>query len=160
MPMKEKNNNIKKVIESDEILTILPHRFPFLLIDRVLDYEEGKSIQAIKNISLNESYFLGHFPQNPIVPGVLIIESIAQAVGILAYKTRALEKGSLFYLAAIDNARFKKIVKPGDQMIINISVIKEKKNVIKAKGLVFVDNILACEADVICMKEKKDSYDN
>lgn len=96
-----------KIVEIDEIMQLLPHRYPFLMVDRVLDFEEGKWLTAIKNVSVNEPCFTGHFPEKPIFPGVLIMEALAQAMGILAFKTRELEKGSLFYFAGIDNARFK-----------------------------------------------------
>ncbi|AFE57080.1 (3R)-hydroxymyristoyl-ACP dehydratase [Rahnella aquatilis HX2] len=102
----------------EEILDLLPHRYPFLLVDRVLDFEKGKFLRAVKNVSFNEPFFQGHFPGKPIFPGVLILEAMAQATGILAFKSVGkLEPGELYYFAAIDDARFKRPVLPGDQMV-------------------------------------------
>ena len=105
-------------LQIEEILELLPHRFPFLLVDRVLDFEEGRFLRAVKNVSVNEPFFQGHFPGKPIFPGVLILEAMAQATGILAFKSVGkLEPGELYYFAGIDEARFKRPVVPGDQMI-------------------------------------------
>ena len=105
-----------RVIESKEIMTLLPHRYPFLLVDRVLDFKEGEWLKAIKNISVNEPCFTGHFPGEPILPGVLILEALAQAMGILAFKTHEFKGGELFYFAGIVEGRFKGPVLPGDQV--------------------------------------------
>ncbi|MGL5798946.1 MAG: 3-hydroxyacyl-ACP dehydratase FabZ, partial [Plesiomonas sp.] len=108
----------------EEIIDLLPHRYPFLLIDRVLDYKEGDYLHALKNVSFNEPFFQGHFPQKPIFPGVLILEAMAQATGILAFKTFGKPNGNeLYYFAAIDRARFKRPVSPGDQMIFEVKFI-------------------------------------
>ncbi len=109
----------------EEILELLPHRYPFLLVDRVLDFEEGRFLRAVKNVSVNEPFFQGHFPGKPIFPGVLILEAMAQATGILAFKSVGkLEPGELYYFAGIDEARFKRPVVPGDQMIMEVTFEK------------------------------------
>jgi 3-hydroxyacyl-[acyl-carrier-protein] dehydratase len=133
-----------------EILNYLPQRYPILMIDRVLSIEGGKSIVAIKNVTVNEPYFLGHFPGNPIMPGVLILEAMAQATGILALhanKERNKE-GFLYLFAGVDNARFKRPVVPGDQLWIEAEVLKVKGDVWKCKVKAKVDNELVCEAEL------------
>lgn len=152
----------KKILSTDtcmlhieEVLTLLPHRFPFLLIDRVLKFEKGKFLKAVKNVSFNEPFFQGHFPGKPIFPGVLILEAMAQATGILAFKsTGKLAPGELYYFAAIDEARFKKPVQPGDQMIIDVEFIKERCGIARFKGIVTVDQEMACEALMMCARRK------
>ncbi|QLB21607.1 3-hydroxyacyl-[acyl-carrier-protein] dehydratase FabZ [Vespertiliibacter pulmonis] len=134
-------------------MRLLPHRYPFLMVDRVLDFEEGKWLTAIKNVSVNEPCFTGHFPEKPIFPGVLILESLAQAMGILAFKTQELEKGSLFYFAGIDNARFKKPVVPGDQMELRVEVLKEVRGVTRFTGIASVDGKVVCEAELMCARK-------
>ncbi len=114
-----------RIIEAHEIMQLLPHRYPFLLVDRVINFEEGKWLTAIKNISVNEPCFTGHFPGNPILPGVLILEALAQAMGILAFKTHELAGGEIFYFAGVDEARFKRPIVPGDQMVLHVEVIKD-----------------------------------
>lgn len=144
---------VSKVVEIEEIMQLLPHRYPFLMVDRVLDFEEGKWLTAIKNVSVNEPCFTGHFPEKPIFPGVLILEALAQAMGILAFKTRELEKGSLFYFAGIDNARFKKPVVPGDQMELRVEVLKEVRGVTRFTGIASVDGKVVCEAELMCARK-------
>lgn len=130
-----------------EILNILPHRYPFLLIDRVVDFKQNKYLKAIKNISFNEPCFQGHYPNKPIFPGVLIIESMAQATGVLAFKSMSkLSQRKIYYFASINNARFKKPVIPGDQMIIEVYFKKIRKNFSRFKGIVTVGNKIVCEA--------------
>lgn len=141
-----------KVIEVKEIMTLLPHRYPFLLVDRVIDFEEGKWLKAIKNISVNEPCFTGHFPSEPIFPGVLILEALAQAMGILAFKTHELQGGELFYFAGIDDARFKRPILPGDQMELNVEVIKERRGVTAFIGTATVNGEIACEAKLMCAR--------
>jgi len=135
-----------------EILARLPHRFPMLLIDRVLECEPGKRIVAIKNVSINEPYFPGHFPGIPIMPGVLILEAMAQASGLLAFSTLGLQADgkSLYYFAGIDSARFKKPVKPGDQLVIEVVQTASKLNVAKFKCVAKVDGKVATEAEIMC----------
>src|SRR5574343_1128401 len=128
-----------------EILEHLPHRYPFLLVDRVVEFEVGKSIHAYKNVSINEPHFVGHFPNYPVMPGVLIMEALAQAAGILAFKTAG-EKptpGSLFMFAGIDDARFKRQVMPGDQLHLHVEIERWMRNVLKLKAEARVDGELA-----------------
>jgi 3-hydroxyacyl-[acyl-carrier-protein] dehydratase len=140
-------------IEINEVLRLLPHRYPFVLIDRVLDYQVGQSIKAIKNVSVNELYFTGHFPNNPIMPGVLQLEAMAQAFALLAFKTLQGEGTvptgkEIFYFAGIDKARFKQPVVPGDQLVIEITLTKNKGSIWKAKGIAKVEDQLVCSADL------------
>ena len=134
------------------ILEHLPHRYPFLLVDKVTHIEIGKSITAIKNISFNEPQFTGHFPQKPIFPGVLIIEALAQASGILVYRTTMSKPTAdkLFYLVGIDSTRFKKPAIPGDQLILQIDVIKSKRGVWKFNAKATVDGELIASAELMC----------
>ncbi len=138
------------------ILKALPHRYPFLLVDRVLDLEVGKSIKALKNVSMNEHYFVGHFPEKPVMPGVLILEALAQAGGILADKsTEALNlPPGLWLFAGIDNARFKQIVTPGDQLILTLEVVRSKKEFWKLHGEATVNGQLACSADLMSIRKE------
>jgi 3-hydroxyacyl-[acyl-carrier-protein] dehydratase len=135
-----------------EILTRLPHRFPMLLIDRVLECEPGKRIVAVKNVSINEPYFPGHFPGIPIMPGVLILEAMAQAAGVLAFSAMGQQADgkSLYYFAGIDNARFKRPVKPGDQLRIEVEATASRLNVAKFKCVAKVDGQVATEAEIMC----------
>ena len=135
-----------------EILKRLPHRFPMLLIDRVLECEPGKRIVALKNVSINEPFFPGHFPGIPILPGVLILEAMAQASGLLAFSTLGLQADgqSLYYFAGIDSARFKKPVKPGDQLIIEVEQTASRLTVAKFKCVAKVDGQVATEAEIMC----------
>lgn len=115
-------------LDIEEIIHLLPHRFPFLMVDRVVSYEKGKTLRAIKNVSVNEPFFQGHFPNKPVFPGVLILEAMAQATGILAFKSiEELTPGQLYYFASVDKARFKRPVVPGDQMILDVTYIKERR---------------------------------
>src|SRR5689334_17298815 len=119
---------MKGMLDVHEILKLLPHRYPFLLIDRVLDIELGSTIVALKNVTMNEAFFNGHFPERPVMPGVLILEALAQAGGVLAYKSTNTtpSSGVLYYLAGIDNARFRRIVEPGDQLRLEVKVVRSK----------------------------------
>jgi len=147
--------NSLNTIEIKEIMSLLPHRYPFLLVDRVTDYELGQSIQAYKNITINEPCFTGHFPGEPIFPGVLILEALAQATGLLAFKT-ADELSSdkeLYYLAGIDNARFKRPVEPGDQIKLDVKLVKQKRNLWKFFGEATVDGELIVSADIMCVNQ-------
>ena len=139
-----------------EILQHLPHRYPFLLIDRVLEYVPESHLVGIKNVSFNEPYFTGHFPQRPVMPGVLILEALAQATGILAFKTvgRIPDKNSLYYFVGIDNARFKLPVEPGDQLRLEVKYIKRLRGIWKFTGLASVDGNLVCEADLMCAERE------
>lgn len=144
--------NPERVIEITEIMSLLPHRYPFLLVDRVIDWEEGKWLHAIKNVTYNENFFTGHFPHKPVFPGVLILEAMAQATGILAFKTHKLPADELYYFAAVDKARFKRPVTPGNQMIIKVEFLKERSGVASFKGKVYVEDNLVCEADLMCAR--------
>lgn len=140
----------------EEILSLLPHRYPFLLVDRVVDYDKGKFLRAIKNVSVNEPFFQGHFPGKPIFPGVLILEAMAQATGILAFKSVGrLEPGELYYFAAIDKARFKRPVCPGDQMVLEVEFLKERRGVARFRGVAKVDGEVACEAEMMCARRRE-----
>lgn len=137
----------------DEILNSLPHRFPFLLVDRVLEIQKNESIRAIKNVSMNEHHFIGHFPGQPVMPGVLIIESLAQAAGILAHYSRETTEVTTYYLAGVDNARFKRIVMPGDQLILDVKVERAKRGIWKFNSKAWVEDELACSCDLLCAKK-------
>lgn len=145
-------NIMSKTIEANEIMQLLPHRYPFLLVDRVVDYEEGKWLKAIKNISVNEPCFTGHFPEQPIFPGVLILEAMAQASGILACKSYGKLDNELYYFAAVDNARFKRPVLPGDQMQLEVTFLKERRGVTLFTGVATVDGNIVCEAQLMCAR--------
>ena len=135
-----------------EILSRLPHRFPMLMIDRVLECEPGKRIVALKNVSINEPFFPGHFPGVPIMPGVLILEAMAQAAGLLAFSTLGLQADgqSLYYFAGIDEARFKRPVKPGDQLVIEVRATANRLNLWKFECVARVDGAVATEAKIMC----------
>jgi len=129
----------------------LPHRFPFLLVDRVLKIENSKSILALKNVTINEPYFQGHFPSHPVMPGVLIIEALAQAAGLLAFSIVGTPAGDkLFYLVGVDNARFKQPVVPGDQLHLEVEVVKAMRGVWKFSAQAKVDGNLVASADLMC----------
>ena len=145
-------NRPSRIIESNEIMKLLPHRYPFLLVDRVVDYQEGEWLKAIKNISVNEPCFTGHFPEQPILPGVLILEALAQSMGILAFKTLELSGNELFYFAGIDEARFKRPVVPGDQMELYVEVIRERRGITAFTGVATVNGEVACEAKLMCAR--------
>ena len=137
-----------------EILEYLPHRYPFLLIDRVVEVVPGKSIHAYKNVTINEPFFVGHFPHNPVMPGVLIMEALAQAAGILSFKTEDKKptQSDVFYFAGIDEARFKRPVMPGDQLHLHVEIERQMRGVWKFKGEARVDGQLAAEARLMCAK--------
>jgi 3-hydroxyacyl-[acyl-carrier-protein] dehydratase len=139
-------------MEIREILNYLPHRFPFLLIDRVVSLEEGKSIVALKNVAINEPFFQGHFPDNPVMPGVMILEALAQAAAILSFRTmnRETTKNLLYYFVGIDNARFKKPVTPGDQLLLNVSMVRQVRGIGKFAAHATVDNVVVTEAELMC----------
>lgn len=144
-----------EIIKIKEIKEYMPHRYPFILVDRVLAFESGKSILALKNVSCNEDYFNGHFPQRPIMPGVLIVEALAQAAGLLIFyttNTRADEKTNWYYLAGINEARFKRIVDPGDQLHLAVSVLKQKRDLWVFGAKATVDGELACSAELLLAK--------
>ncbi|PPI86629.1 3-hydroxyacyl-ACP dehydratase FabZ [Candidatus Pantoea edessiphila] len=140
-------------LEIEDILGVLPHRYPFLLIDRVIEFKKHKYLCAIKNVSVNEPFFQGHFPGKFIFPGVLILESMAQATCILAFKsTGKLKSNELYYFAGIEKARFKHPVIPGDQMIIKVSIEKTRCGITKFRGISTVNKKTVCEATMICAR--------
>ena len=144
------------MIEIDEILNLLPHRYPFLLVDRVVEYEEEKRIVAIKNVTFNEPFFSGHFPHKPVMPGVLIIEAMAQVGGILAFKSFPQKKGQVFFIG-IDNARFRKPVIPGDQLQLVVELVKHRREIWIFQGSAFVDGKLVAEARIMAtLQEEKE----
>ena len=143
----------KNVIEIQEIQSIIPHRYPMLLVDRVLDYQPGKWLHAIKNVSINEQVFNGHFPELSIFPGVMILEALAQATGILGFRsTEDREEKEMYLFASIDKARFKKPVVPGDTMHLHVEFIKERRGMWKFYGEAKVDGNVVCSADLMCAR--------
>ena len=142
-------------LQIQEIMALLPHRYPFLLIDRVLDYTPGESLTAIKNVTVNEPIFTGHFPGMPIFPGVLILEALAQATGILGFKTvTERSENELYLFAAIDEARFKKPVLPGDTMVLAVKFLKERRNMWKFYGEAKVEGQIVCSAELMCARRE------
>jgi 3-hydroxyacyl-[acyl-carrier-protein] dehydratase len=139
-------------LDIEQIMRLMPHRYPFLLIDRVLELEAGARIAAIKNVSINEPFFAGHFPGHPVMPGVLIIESLAQAAAVLTYVTlkTSYAEGTLFYFAGIDGARFKRPVGPGDQLRLEVSMDRVKRGVGKFTGRALVAGESVCETEMMC----------
>jgi 3-hydroxyacyl-[acyl-carrier-protein] dehydratase len=135
-----------------QILKKLPHRYPILLVDRVLHIEPGKDIKALKNVSVNEPYFSGHFPSRPVMPGVLMIEALAQTAGLLSFATLGVQQDEdhVFYFVGIDGARFKRPVQPGDQLILDVTLERSKAGIFKFKGKASVDGELAVEAELMC----------
>jgi 3-hydroxyacyl-[acyl-carrier-protein] dehydratase len=141
-----------------DIMGMLAHRYPFLLVDKVIAYEKDKSLTAIKNVTFNEPFFPGHFPGLPTMPGVLIIEALAQSCGLLTSQDTGIrgDDGKIFYFAGIENARFKRIVVPGDQLTLHVEVLKNKRGVYKFKTTASVDGELACEAELTCVIKDTD----
>lgn len=136
------------ILDIKEIISLLPHRYPFLLVDRILEGEKGKSLVGLKNVSMNEPFFQGHFPTEPIMPGVLILEGMAQVGGILAfYSIPEMIGEKLIYFAGIDKVRFRQTVVPGDQLIYEMEVLKQKGKIWKMAGKAKVDNKVAAEAE-------------
>jgi len=145
-------DNSQDTLDIYEILQHLPHRYPFLLVDKVIQCKVGEFLIGVKNVSYNEPYFIGHFPNKPVMPGVLILEALAQATGILAFRTsnaRPTDE-SLYYLVGIDEARFKHPVKPGDQLLLKVEVIKSKRGVWKFNGEASVDGNVVATAVLMC----------
>ncbi len=143
-------------MDINEVLEHLPHRYPFLLIDRVIEIEPGHRLVAIKNVTVNEPFFPGHFPQRPIFPGVLIMEALAQATGILAFKStgRKPDDGTLYFFAGIDNARFKQPVIPGDQLVLEVELVKSRRGIWKFVGEAKVDGKLVASAELMCAEQE------
>ncbi len=147
--------NSLNTLEVQDSMALLPHRYPFLLIDRVLDFVPGETLTAIKNVTINEPIFTGHFPGLPIFPGVLILEAMAQATGLLGFKTVSERKENELYLfAGIDEARFKKPVVPGDQLILEVKFLVEKRNIWKISSEAKVDGQVMCSAQILCARRE------
>lgn len=135
-----------------QILDKLPHRYPFLLVDRVLELEEGVRIKALKNVTINEPFFGGHFPNRPVMPGVLMLEALAQAAALLSFNSmhEGLGDDSVYYFVGIDGARFKRPVEPGDQLVLEVETLRAKSRIYKYKAWATVDGVLAVEAELMC----------
>lgn len=147
------SDNAVTSMDIHEILNHLPHRYPFMLVDRVLSLELGKEIVAVKNVSMNEPFFPGHFPYHPVMPGVLIVEAMAQAAAILSFKTMDTKPSddSVYYFAGIDSARFKKPVSPGDQLILKVKIDRILRGIWKYSGQALVDDVVVAEAEMMCI---------
>ena len=145
-----------------EILDHLPHRYPFVLIDRVISIELSKEIVALKNVTINEPFFPGHFPYHPVMPGVLIVEAMAQAAAILSFKTMGVKPSddSVYYFAGIDSARFKKPVSPGDQIVFNVKIDRILKGIWKYSGVARVDGNIVAEAQMMCILKAIDKKES
>lgn len=141
------------VVDIEEIMTLLPHRYPFLLVDRITELELNKRIKGYKNITINEPCFTGHFPGKPIFPGVLILEALAQTAGILGFKSVG-NSDDLYLYAGIDNARFKSPVVPGDRLDFDVELIKERRGIWKFSGVASVNGKEACSAEFMCAMRK------
>ena len=149
-------------LDINQIKQYLPHRYPMLLVDRVLNWESGKTITAIKNVTANEEIFSGHFPNKPVMPGVLMIEAMAQAAALLSFLTMGQkpDENTLVYFLGIDNARFKRPVEPGDQLVMQVEIIKVARGMWKYKASATVDGQLAVEADLMCTLRTVDGKAN
>ncbi len=140
-------------VDIHEVMKYLPHRYPFLMIDRVLECEPGQALVALKNVTINEPFFQGHFPQQPVMPGVMILEAMAQATGILAFRSDdAVKKMKkpIYYFVGIDKARFKKVVEPGDQLRLSVELKRSVRGIWMFKGTATVDGKVACSAELMC----------
>jgi len=147
-------------MDIQKIMDLLPHRYPFLLVDRVLEFNPGKSITALKNVTTNEPFFQGHFPGHPVMPGVLILEALAQTSGIYEFASREANNEStdfLFLFVSIDKARFRKQVVPGDQLILQADLISKKRNMMKVMGTATVDGVVAASAEIMCAQQEIES---
>jgi 3-hydroxyacyl-[acyl-carrier-protein] dehydratase len=146
----------KKSLDIEALLKYLPHRYPFLMVDRVLEVVPGKSLVAIKNVTANEAYFQGHFPGHPVMPGVLILESLAQAGGVLACESVTAEEGiTILYLVGVEKSRFKQIVRPGDQLKLHVELTKRKRNLWMFATRAEVDGKVVAEAEIMMAEGSK-----
>ena len=139
-------------MDINDILRHLPHRYPFLLIDRVLEFNKGESLTGIKNVTYNEPFFQGHFPQRPVMPGVLILEAMAQATGLLAFRTleNTADRDTLYFLVGMDRVRFKRPVEPGDQLLLSARLLKTKRGIWIFDCDARVDGAIAASAEIMC----------
>jgi 3-hydroxyacyl-[acyl-carrier-protein] dehydratase len=144
------------MMDIHQILKLLPHRYPILLVDRVLELEKDKRIKALKNVTINEPFFTGHFPHRPVMPGVLMLEAMAQAAALLSFDSMgtAPDDNTVYYFAGIDGARFKRPVEPGDQMVMDVTLERAKAGIFKFKGTTRVGDEVACEAELMCTMRK------
>ena len=133
-----------------KVRRLLPHRYPFLLVDKVVDFVAGERLAAVKNVSINEPFFAGHFPVQPVMPGVLVIEALAQATGLLAMETVPPERESIYYLVGVDKARFKRPVEPGDQLRLEVELLKRRRDIWVFSARALVDGQLAASAEIMC----------
>ena len=147
-----RKNGIMSIIDINEIKKYIPHRYPFLLVDRIIELEVGKRVVGLKNVTVNEPFFPGHFPHSPVMPGVLIIEALAQAAAVLAFKTEGTvpDENSMVYFASVDNVRFKRPVVPGDQLILEAEIVRTIRNIWKFKAIARVEGEVATEAEFMC----------
>jgi 3-hydroxyacyl-[acyl-carrier-protein] dehydratase len=147
------------MMDIHQILKKLPHRYPILLVDRVIELEMGKRIRALKNVTINEPHFTGHFPHRPVMPGVLILEAMAQAATVLTLVSQGIELDdkSVVYFAGIDAARFKRPVEPGDQLVLDVTLDRAKASIYKFTGRAYVGEELACEAELLCTMRRVES---
>ena len=154
--MSEDNKLEISTLDIHQVMKHLPHRYPFLMVDKVTDYRVGEYLNALKNITINEPCFTGHFPHRPVMPGVLILEALAQATGILAFKTmnELPDENSLYYFVGIDSARFKKPVEPGDQVELRVKLLKRKRTMWKFDAEALVDGKVVCSAELMCSKQE------
>lgn len=137
-------------MDIQKIQSLLPHRYPFLLVDRVIEVEPGKRLVAIKNVTVNEPFFQGHFPSKPVMPGVLLIEAMAQATGLLAMESAEVPKEAIYYLVGVDKARFKRPVVPGDQVVMEVEVLKHRRDIWVFAAEAKVDNGMVASAEIMC----------
>lgn len=145
------------IMDIKEILALLPHRYPFLLIDRILEFQPFKSLVAIKNVTMNEPFFTGHFPEEPVMPGVLILEALAQASGVIILKSdpTLTHQENLFLLVGVDKVRFKRMVIPGDQLQLNVELMRYKQDIYKFQGTATVGGELVCSAELMNARRPK-----
>jgi len=144
--------------EIDKIMEFLPHRYPFLMVDRVIESSEGESLSALKNVSVNEPFFQGHFPNQPIMPGVLILEALAQATGLLAFSSKVVDyENKIYMLVGIDKARFRGQVVPGDQIILNVTLKRNMRGIGVYECKALVDGRVVAEAEMMCSAQDKEA---
>jgi 3-hydroxyacyl-[acyl-carrier-protein] dehydratase len=147
--MMSEKKQVQLPMDIKAILDLLPHRYPFVMVDRILELERGKAITGLKNVSMGEPFFQGHFPTEPVMPGVLIMEGMAQAGAVLAYLSADSIDGKLVYFAGLDKVRFRQVVRPGDQLIFKLEMIRQKSKLTKMSGSAYVDDVLVAEAELL-----------
>ncbi len=146
------------IFDVQEVLKYLPHRYPFLLVDRIIEFEANQRIVGLKNVTINEPFFAGHFPGVPIMPGVLILESMAQVGGFLVFKAAEDREKKLVFFSGVENARFRRPVRPGDQLRIEMTVLKIKSRIGKLHGRAYVDGQIAAEAEIMFSMVSRDDF--